>query len=265
MHEYAPITRAMFSTKSWQRPAALSFARQNNLIPVVAAELSEIVPILPLAFAKNADTFQLVAVTSVLPGMNLFIGPDGQWLGRYVPAALRGYPFKVLRENTTHTDLLCIDTQSNCIVSDQTGLPFYDEDGQLSGPLKEILALITQIEDSRVLTERGVHALSKADMIEPWAIDVIIDGKALRTEGLYRINETRLLRDLSDENFLALRDAGALPIAYAQLISMSQIANLKRAEELQKTLLKQADHLQNAANSIAPLFGPGAPDKLQFN
>jgi len=64
-------------------------------------------------------------------------------------------------------------------------------------------------------------------------------GEATRdVVGLYRIDEEALLA-LPDDAFLELRRASALPLAYAQLISMAQIAVLGERANVRMATLQQ--------------------------
>jgi hypothetical protein len=47
-----------------------------------------------MAFVKQQDSFFLIALLSLTPKTNLFVAPDGRWLGGYVPSYFRGYPFQ---------------------------------------------------------------------------------------------------------------------------------------------------------------------------
>ena len=70
-------------------------------------------------------------------------------------------------------------------------------------------------------------------------------------EGLYRVDEAAL-NALPDETLLTLRKTGALPLAYAQLFSMNQLAMLPKAARMQAQIKEQ---LEAKAAKHAP-FGP---------
>ena len=53
-----------------------------------------------------------------MPEHNLFVGPDGHWLGGYVPASLRSYPFRVLGSEGSGQLALCVDEDSGLVVED---------------------------------------------------------------------------------------------------------------------------------------------------
>jgi len=56
------------------------------------------------------------------------------------------------------------------------------------------------------------------------------------------------LNKLDDEDFLTVRKAGGLAVAYAQLLSMNQFAVLERLGEIQGQILAQTAANSEAAN-----------------
>jgi hypothetical protein len=59
--------------------------------------------------------------------------------------------------------------------------------------------------------------------------------QSVSVNGLYRIDEAAL-NALGNKAFLALRRSGALPVAYAQLLSMNQMGVLQRLLQIQAKL-----------------------------
>ena len=59
----------------------------------------------------------MVGLLSLQPGSNLFVAPGGQWLGAYIPAVWRGYPFRVLPAEGDESSVLCVDEASEWIVN----------------------------------------------------------------------------------------------------------------------------------------------------
>ena len=98
-----------------------------------------------------------------------------------------------------------------------------------------------------LVTERAVNALADADLIAPWEINLKQGEEVVPVDGLFRVDEATLNK-LDDEDFLTLRKAGAVAIAYAQLFSISQLAVLERLGVLQGQILEQQVAQTEAAN-----------------
>jgi len=67
------ISAEKFSGKAWRRYNGYAFAARENLISLVIAELAKAVPAMPLGFVQIGGGFQLVAITAIEPGVNLFV------------------------------------------------------------------------------------------------------------------------------------------------------------------------------------------------
>ncbi len=204
-----PVSPQNHTDKFWQKFTNYRFAARTQTAAVVVAEIGQAVRTLPLAFIKQGDNYVLAAVMSLSKGQNLYVAQDGRWLGGYVPAAFRGYPFSLRGEQ------LYID-ESSGLISDTDGEVLYDKNGELSKPVQDVLNFLQQIEQNRTVTDLAVAALQEAGCIAEWRL------KDTKVTGLYRTDEAGL-NSLNDQAFLKLRKAGGLPIAYAQLFSMANI------------------------------------------
>lgn len=240
-----PITRQQYAEKSWTRFSSYAFAARDNLAPLVAAEIPKAVSSLPLAFVRHQDRFLLVVVMSLTPGINLFVSPDGRWLGRYVPSAFRGYPFRLARAEGQDDLILCVDEDSGLVNKDKAaGEPFFDDNGEITQSVKGVLDFLNQVERNRAVTETAVSSLAEAGLIMEWPLKIKDQEQEKTVTGLFRIDETKL-NVLGDDQFLKLRKALALAIAYAQLLSMGNIQVFAR--------LAKARTQKNQAKSTPPV------------
>lgn len=75
--------------------------------------------------------------------------------------------------------------------------------------------------------------MAKAGVIRPWQIRLKAEESERTIAGLHRIDEAAL-NALADDAFLKLRRiSGALPIAYAQMLSTSQLGIFEQLARLQ--------------------------------
>src|SRR3954447_13904434 len=94
MPRLVAVSRERHGQKKWLRFKGYAFAAANAVAPIVGAELARAPAILmPSAFLQHSGRYMLVSVLSATPGRNMFVGSDGRWLGPYVPACFRLYPF----------------------------------------------------------------------------------------------------------------------------------------------------------------------------
>lgn len=178
---------------------------------------------LPIAFIQQGEAFVPAAVQGLQPGQNLFVSPDGRWIGPYTPAAYRGYPFALANADNGQV-VLCVDTDSQLVGEDHTET-FFNEQGEPSQSVKAVLDFLQQVCSNREATLRICAALQAEELIQPWPITLKGEQGEKTVQGLYRIDEAKL-NSLSDEALHRLLQADALPVAYCQLLSMQHLQTL---------------------------------------
>jgi hypothetical protein len=263
MPKFVAIQRDPFARLRWTRPQNSSFAAQDTTAPIVAAEIGKIVPSMPIVFVKYNDQFQLSALLSLTAGRNMFVGPNGNWLGGYVPAAIRSYPFKLIRPGEGADPVLCIDEESDAITDNQSaGEEFFSTDGSVAPTLKALLDFLAELDRNRAGTQIGVASLEQAGVIVPWPILVKAEQGEQKIEGLFRIDEAAL-NSLPEDRFARLRATGALPIAFGQLFSMSQLSVFQDLMRLQTQLAPKP--LAPLPDTLDKLFDMGNNEYLRFD
>ncbi len=224
MAQLTVISREQHSGKRWKRYSSYSFAAADGVAPLVVQELPRACVVLPTGFVAGDKGFQLVAVQGLQPGKNLWVAPNGRWLAPYVPAVYRGYPF-VLANTEDGQRVLCLQDDSG--LSETEGEPFFDENGKPAKTVQDVLSFLGQLAENSALTARQCALLAEHGLIQPWKIKVKGEAGEQAIQGLYCVDEVAL-NALAPEAFEALRKGGALPLAYAQLLSMQHLSRLGR-------------------------------------
>ncbi len=244
MHQYIPLTPDRHASLAWRRYESYQFAGAEALLPVVAAELPRAAMSLPLAFVPDAaGVFQPVVVLGPEPGINAFVAPDGRWLATYVPAELRSHPFKVAM-TPDGQKVVCVDEGSGLIVEAATAgsEPFFGADGKIAPTVRQVVDLLEGLESMRPATLAATAALVEQGVIQPWPIQLEIEGRVHGLSGLHRVDEIAL-NALPDEAFVKLRHAGAIGLAYAQLLSMQHVATLQTLSQARAAATKAGEQL----------------------
>lgn len=251
MPKYVPVNYATFASRGWRKVPSYAFAARQSVVPVVLEELPHVLPITPLAFVQQPEEsgesgYQLVAVMSPAPQLNLFVAPDGRWLGGYVPAAFRAYPFRLIEvkaDDTSH--VLCFDEESGLLT--QAGAPGSEPffvDGSPTAVVEKIMQFLTAQQQGRALAQQAVALLAEHGVIEPWALNIkISEADTLPVAGLFRINEAAL-KALDGAALKALQEGNALSLAYAQLYSQQRLGNFDRLYQLRQQLLQSTSENQ---------------------
>ncbi len=217
------ITRGRHAPQRFKRNPNYKFTAAHAVTALVVQELSQAAMHIPVAFLATEGAFTPVAVLGLKPGKNLFVANSGQWVGRYIPATFRAYPF-ALANTSDGQQVLCFDEDSG-LLSATEGESFFAEGTQPSKAVSEVLTSLNQHAANRVATQRVCALLQKHNLIQPWHIKIRGDAGEQAVEGLYRIDEATL-NQLPAEAFMELRDAGALLCAYCQLLSMQHLQTL---------------------------------------
>lgn len=278
MSEFVLLNNRDHAHMGWKPLGSFQFAAPLSMVPVALPEITALLPVYPLALFRGARSarLQLVALTGLETGHNLFVAPDGRWVAPYVPQSVQLYPF-ALHANAQGSQAVSLGfvvasgAWREHPQEDAGECRFFQDDGKPSPALQ---AKITELQASmraQHWTNQAIDALEEHGLLEPWpgaqpegATSPQVDTNV----GLFRVNEARL-NSLSGDALKALQQANALVLAYAQLLSMGRMEVLQRLSALHA---RQAAQPATAAAPAAPdpavvqrLFEPGQPDTIQFN
>ena len=245
MPKFLPVTRERHAALRWRRYSNYTFAAADTVAALVAAELPRAAMSLPIAFIEQGGAYVPVAVLGLQPGNNAFVAADWHWVGQYIPAIFRAHPFR-LAQTEDGQRVLCVDEDSGLVGDWSAGEAFFGDDGEAAPALRDIVNFLTSLEQNRALTQAACAALHRHALIQPWPITIKTDDGEQQIGGLYRIDEAAL-NALSAEALYEIRQAGALPIAYCQLLSMQHLPLLGQLIDAQKKASDRALALQQLA------------------
>ena len=246
MPNFQAVSRERHAALRWRRYSNYTFAAADTVVALVAAELPKAVMSIPIAFIEQGDAFVLVAVLGLQPGNNAFVAADWRWVGQYIPAAFRSHPFRLVP--TESGQLLCVDEDSGLIGEGASGEceSFFGDNGEPTPAVRDIVGFLTHVEQSRAITAAACAVLRQHQLIRPWAITLKTETGEQQITGLFQIDEAALNR-LPDEALLEVRKAGALPIAYCQLLSMQHLPLVGKLIEAQSQASKRSLAFQQLA------------------
>lgn len=269
MARYTPISQSTHQSSGWKLIADYSFAANDALAPVSMAEVSELVPRYTLAFyrAKESDPLQLVALLGLFPGKNLYVSPQGKWIGGYVPAVYRGYPFRMIPLQESDKAAMCIDEASESFSStlDDESQHLFDASGALSELASKVKNFLVAQQAERGKTESLIALLDEYGVLKPWGINLEGRPESVAPHtGLYHVSEP-LLKDLSAEKLKVLNLKGALAVAYTQMLSEHRMKDLVRLFNIRSLEAKNSSKQQPSHSDIDldTLFGEN-DDLLRF-
>lgn len=232
------VDKERHTGRRWRRYDSYAHAATDAVAQLALPEVSRACVAMPIGFIESKRGLVPAAIQGLEPGTNLFVAEDGRWLGDYVPAAYRAYPFVL---GSTHNGpVLCVLEDSG-LVGDTQGEPFFDEQGWRAPFLNEVMSFMLRISSQRKTALHACSVLEKHNLVQPWPFNKPTDAGEQVIGGLYRIDRTAL-RQLSNDGLQEVRLAGALPLIYCQLLSMQLLPKLhqlarSRAESVGELLL----------------------------
>jgi len=228
MTNIVPISQDEFTGKSWRRSQGFLFSANDMVCPLSLEEIPRAMRGMPLAFTRENDQYSIVAVLGLQEDVNFFVSSEGKWRGNYIPALYRAYPF-VLAENEAQEGqfVLCFSQDSGLLAEDDSAEPFFGAEDQLSETVAQIRDFLAKVQTGRTTCNAMCRVLDELDLIVPWELNIQVEDGNRRLEGLYQVSEDAL-NQLSDEDFLRVRNSGALPVIYSQLLSMQTMLELLR-------------------------------------
>jgi hypothetical protein len=114
------------------------------------------------------------------------------------------------------------------IASDGEGMRVFDDGGQPTPFLEEVADMLGGLDEGYQASGEFFAALDRYDLLEPFSMDVTLDGGAMhRLVGYHLINEERL-NALEPSVLAELQRAGHLEAIYMALASLGNLGKLVR-------------------------------------
>ncbi|MDH7975830.1 SapC family protein [Sphingomonas sp. AR_OL41] len=202
---------------------AYGFARKASLVPITIDEFEHAMLAYPIVLL--GPDRQAAIVVGLEPERNLFVSELGSYApGIYVPAYLRCHPYALAMSDTGES-LVCIDESSDRLVprgSDESDPLFVD--GQPSETAQDTIALCRAYGEAERRTASFVQLTVRYGLLEqhkahftrpradgtPGVPELLLDYATVSRERLH---------EMAPSGLAAIRDAGALAPAYAQIFS----------------------------------------------
>jgi len=265
MPKYEPLSSSAHVSAGFQRARDYSHAAADRVAPIIIDEVAHLIPYMPLGFIEEPGEkprYKLVAIQGVDTESNLYVHPTShKWLTGYTPACYRAYPFALGVDENAQKHVLCFDKLSGLLrePAGSQDIAFFDEAGNPSKEVSDTLEFLKKREMGFRRTSRAVDSLSHYGLLEPWPMAIQKDSGKTNIQGLYRINNEKLLQ-VEPVALKELNITGALQIAYAQLFSMPQIKHLQKLAQLHDTVEPSLE-----SGELDSFFDNDGEDNITFN
>jgi hypothetical protein len=208
------------------RPGSgFAFARHANSLYLAGVEFNEACKEYAIVFTRTPEgRIVPVAMLGLRDRENLFVDEAGRWLGRYVPAFVRRYPF-VLAQLPGQSLAVCID-EACAGLNEEEGEELFDAQGQDTPFLRNALDFLTRYQREHQRTEAFCQRLEQSGLlVEMNARADLLDGRSFTVGSVFVVDEKKLMA-LPDPAALALWRTGELHLISMHLVSLSNMQAL---------------------------------------
>lgn len=221
-----PVNATRHGETSVDMRGDYGFARQVNSVPITAAEFAMAAAEYPIVFAGEGDN----VIPSVILGLdgstNAFVGEDGAWTGRYIPAYIRRYPFVLSGQDDSGKQTLHIDESFAGMQKDGKGERLFDKDGEQTDYLKKVLGFLQDYQAQHIRTQAYAKRLAALDLLKPMQANFTLPSGAKRRLSGFRSVDREKLKALGNEAVAQMFANDELECTYLQLFSSHHFASL---------------------------------------
>ena len=260
-----PISRDLHRNTKIRPLPSFSFAAATTAVPVYGGEIITMGYEVPVIFLRDPAGFVPAALLGLRAGQNLLLDTQGRWVGSHIPAVWRRGPFRLaqLEGEEDGKMVLCLD-DSNSQLSETEGQPLFDEEGAPTPVTGSVTSMLTQLERDIRATRAICALLDRLELIVPWNLEIVqADGSKSRVSDLFQVDESKIAT-LPADSLGEIRDAGALPLIYAHLLSLSKVKLLLRLAKLADERAHQQAAMQNGNLNLDRAFGIVEDDPFHF-
>ena len=204
-----------------------SFAKETNAAPLMCAEFQSAAIELPIVFGKTDAGYTPVVILGIEQGQALTVDGDGKWIGNYVPAFVRRYPFVFAEANDKQTYTLCLDEDYGGVDQDgKKGQAMYDGD-EPSEFLNNILEFTKNVELEQRKTLEFGKLLEANDLMTPMQAGITMpDGQKRAVTGFHVVSREKL-KEISGDVLEDFFKRDVLELIYYHLVSMRNMEKLR--------------------------------------
>jgi hypothetical protein len=234
-----PVSPARHARHSVEVGRDYAFASGINAVPLMAVEILRAATEYAVVFTQAGDEVMPAVVLGVKGDQNLYLGPDGQWKAKYIPAFVRRYPFVFSTSSDAKTLTLCIDEAYPGLNTDGRGERLFTDDGRPSPYVERVLTFLKEYQTQFMRTQALGRKLKELGLLEPMQAKVTTPaGSSMALTGFLAAKRSRL-RDLPAEQLQALAKTDELELLYLHLYSLRNFNDVK--DRLVGALVSEAD------------------------
>jgi hypothetical protein len=237
--DVVPLSRERH--KDWYVDMAqgYGFTNETNSIYIAGTEFPMVSREYPIVFAKDgAENLVPVALLGLRQNQNLMVGADGQWLGSYIPAYIRRYPFILANaDEQANSFAVCIDESFSGFNTAGEGNRLITDDGEHGEILSNSVKFLEEFHKHSEITSTFCKAVAEAELVESMQANFSMkSGSSFSLAGLYCVPRNKI-KALPAEQLKLFAERDYLDLLYLHIYSLSNMDKLiTRYDETEKAL-----------------------------
>ena len=205
-----------------------AFAREVNSVPLLAAEFIAAATDHAIVFAGDENTVFPTVILGMRDNDNGNVDADGSWVGGYIPAFLRRYPFVFSRSEDGKTFTLCMDEEFDGFNKDGKGERLFDADGKRTQYLESMLTFAREYQALFERTQIFCNRLKEHGLLDAGQAQFNLpDGQSSQLGGFFTINRAKL-KALPPEMLAQMASTDELELCYVHLQSLNNLTPMAR-------------------------------------
>jgi len=203
-----------------------AFCRKVNSVPLTVVEFRSAAGEFPIVFVQAGASVRPAVVLGLRHEENLLVANDGQWLGRYIPAFVRRYPFVFSTQADGERFVLCVDEAFHGFNREGRGEPLFAPDLQPSPYVGRVLRFLQEYRVQFLRTQAFCDRLRDLDLLEPMQARFGLEGAKFALGGFSVVSQAKL-KALPADTLAALAASDELELLYLHLHSLRSFAALR--------------------------------------
>lgn len=219
-----PLTAARHGKWSAEVGADYNFSRTVNSVPLMAVEFPHAAADYAIVFAGAGDAVIPAVILGMRADENIYLGEQGTWKAKYVPAFLRRYPFVFSSSADGKTFTLCIDEAFQGFNQQGRGARLFDDAGKPTPYVSNVLKFLEQYQVEFRRTQAFCARLKALELLEPMRAQATTkSGERFALTGFMAVNRDKL-KALPADKLAELAKTDELELLYLHLHSMRNFA-----------------------------------------
>jgi hypothetical protein len=220
-----PINRTVHHDCFVEMGTNYGFTAEVNSVPLMAVEFPQAATEYAIVFGGTDADLTPATILGVRTNENLFVGPNGAWRAKYIPAFVRRYPF--VFSNSDDKFVLCVDEEFSGFNREGRGQRLFGDDGMPTEYVAGVLKFLQDYQNHFLATKRFCDRIKELGLLEPMTAQVTLEsGPQLSLGGFMAVNREKL-KVLPSETIAELAKSDELELIYIHLHSLRNFDRLR--------------------------------------